>query len=149
MPNDTPSNCVRASFSTASDEHIEIALERLATLLREHARPGVTSPVSAAAAATAAAGAAASAPDSSSSTVCALRATNSSGIPELFLPAPFHLLVSNSAAGMQMQALQQPPWDEASSSSTEVHVTRDFAEACAEQLRRQQQLREQLQSFLQ
>ena len=36
-PNDHPSNCVRAAFSVASDQEMDIALQRFATLLKnEH-----------------------------------------------------------------------------------------------------------------
>jgi kynurenine/2-aminoadipate aminotransferase len=37
-PNDVPSDCVRASFSTASDEEMDQALERFARMLREEAK---------------------------------------------------------------------------------------------------------------
>lgn len=38
-PNDVPSDCVRAAFSTASDKDMETALERFATLLKAEAQP--------------------------------------------------------------------------------------------------------------
>ncbi len=169
-PNDTPSDCVRASFSTASDADMETALQRFAALLKE----AVAEEAAAAAAPSSASAAATSAAMSSAAeeTVEAISLRE-----ELYIAAPYWLMVSGGGSNLVLLDCPStaPTWPRlkqmiqeaapttvavraaaladrvptnAAATARRVRVSVAFAEECAARIRSEKDLLKQLHSIV-